>query len=95
MKEKSVLLLVFLLVVLSGFAQSKTEQLVLDLSKKKFDWLINKQYDSLGFLMDDQLKYIHSNGWVQSKKEVIDDSKSGKLTYQKIYFHLRHKIFLK
>ncbi len=84
MKKNSVLLIVFTLATLSGFAQSKTEQLVLDLSKKKFDWLINKQYDSLEFLLDDQIKYIHSNGWVQSKKEVIEDSKSGKLVYQKI-----------
>ena len=84
MKKHRVLVVLLALVVVSVFAQSKTEQLVLDLSKKKFDWLINKQYDSLGRLLDDQLKYIHSNGWVQSKKEVIDDSKSGKLVYQKV-----------
>ena len=84
MKRNNVLLIVFTLATLSGFAQSQTEQLVLDLSKRKFDWLINKRYDSLELLLDDQLKYIHSNGWVQSRKEVMDDSKSGKLVYQKI-----------
>lgn len=84
MKRNNILLLVFTLATVSGFAQSKAEQQVLDLSKRKFDWLINKQYDSLELLLDDQLKYIHSNGWVQSKKEVFDDSKSGKLAYQKI-----------
>jgi len=82
--KRNTILLVLTLSTLSGFAQLKNEQAILDLSKRKFDWLINKQYDSLEFLMDDQLKYIHSNGWVQSKQEVIDDSKSGKLTYQKV-----------
>ncbi len=84
MKNNNVLLIVFTLATLSGFAQSKSEQLVLDLSKKKFDWMLNKQYDSLELLLDDQVKYIHSNGWMQSKKEVVDDFASGKLTYQKI-----------
>ena len=84
MKKNIVFLIVFMQLALLGLAQSKTEQQVLDLSKKKFDWLIGKQYDSLQLLLDDQLKYIHSNGWVQTKNEVIDDSKSGKLSYQKI-----------
>jgi len=56
----------------------------LDLSKKKFDWLINKQYDSLGVVLDDKVQYIHSNGWVQNKQEVINDMKTGRLNYQKI-----------
>ena len=84
MKKSIVLLIVLGQLALNGFGQSKMEQMVLDLSKKKFDWLINNQYDSLKPLMDDQLKYIHSNGWVQSKREVIDDSKTGKLIYQKV-----------
>ncbi len=46
-------------------------------------WSI-RRYDSLELLLDDQVKYIHSNGWAQSKKEVVDDFASGKLSYQKI-----------
>lgn len=84
MKKNNTLLIVFALAALSGFAQSKTEQVLLDLSKKKFDWMVNKKYDSLELLLDEQLKYIHSNGWIQSKKEVIDDCTSGKIVYQKI-----------
>ena len=84
MKKNISLLFVFACVALSGLAQSKTEQLVLNLSKKKFEWMVTKRYDSLELLLDDQLKYIHSNGWMQSKKEVIDDCTSGKLVYQKI-----------
>jgi hypothetical protein len=83
--KKNILVLIFASLSLSTFAQLiKTEQLVLDLSKKKFDWMLNKQYDSLELLLDDQVKYIHSNGWMQSKKDVVDDFASGKLSYQKI-----------
>ena len=70
MKKHRVLVVLLALVVVSGFAQSKTEQLVLDLSKKKFDWLIDKQYDSLGRLLDDQLTYIHSNGWCNPRRKL-------------------------
>jgi hypothetical protein len=66
------------------FAQSKQEKEVLEVSRAKFNWLVNKNIDSLQFVLDDRLTYIHSNGWVQSKKELIDDLLSEKLTYDKI-----------
>lgn len=80
------LTVLFLLAIIGGnsFAQSKLEQSVLDLSKKKFSWLINKQYDSLGLLLDDKLEYVHSNGWVQTKADVINDTKSGSMVYQSV-----------
>lgn len=85
MKKNILLLYIFAQLTLSGFAQSeKTEQHILDLSKKKFDWMINKRYDSLEILLDDQLKYIHSNGWAQSKKEMMEDFTRGKLSYQQV-----------
>jgi len=62
----------------------KTERTVLDLSKRKFDWIIKKNYDSLTTFLDDRIQFVHSNGWVQNKQEIIDDLKSGKLNYQKI-----------
>jgi hypothetical protein len=67
-----------------GQTAGKAEQGVLDLSKRKFDWLISNQYDSLIALLDDKAQYIHSNGWIQTKNEVIEDSKSGKLKYQSV-----------
>ncbi len=57
---------------------------MLAVSRAKFKWLVNKNIDSLEFVLDERLTYIHSNGWVQSKKELIEDLKSGKLTYDKI-----------
>jgi len=72
------------LITVTAFSQSKQEQEVLQLSHAKFKWLVQKKVDSLKFVLDERLTYIHSNGWVQTKKELIDDLLSGKLTYDKI-----------
>lgn len=64
-------------------AQSN-EEVVLSLSKQKFNWLIQQQSDSLQAILDNRLLYIHSNGWVQSRQEVLDDMNSGKLIYKKV-----------
>ncbi len=62
-----------------AWAQSDVERAILDLSSRKFEWLIARQVDSL-----EKVQYIHSNGWVQTKREVIDDMRSGKLVYRKV-----------
>jgi len=66
------------------YGQSASEQFILALSRKKFDWLIAKNYDSLRAVLDDKVQYIHSNGWIQNKQEVLDDMRSGKLVYQQV-----------
>jgi hypothetical protein len=53
---------------------------VLDLSKRKFEWMTHKNLDSLASVLDDNLKYVHSNGWIQSKQDVTDDFRSGKIS---------------
>lgn len=78
---KKILLLLLLIVGTQAFSQTPETEKVNQLHKKKFEWLINKNYDSLNWVMDEQIKFIHSNGWVQSKTEVIEDIKSGKLNY--------------
>ncbi len=79
-----IIIFVFAIIGGNSIAQSKIEQSVLDLSKRKFNWLINKQYDSLNAVLDDKLEYVHSNGWVQSKMDVINDTKSGDMVYQSV-----------
>lgn len=64
-------------------AQSN-EEVVLNLSRRKFSWLINQQSDSLKAILDDRVLYIHSNGWAQTRQEILDDMNSGKLIYKKI-----------
>lgn len=78
-----ILFLGLILISANLFGQ-KSETAVDQLHRKKFTWLINKNYDSLNWLMHEQVQYIHSNGWVQSKKEVNDDLKTGKLNYTNI-----------
>jgi hypothetical protein len=76
----------FLLISILSAAQKKqitdesaTEQFVLRLHEKKFQWMINKQTDSLNSILDPRVMYVHSNGWQQNRKEITDDLKSGKL----------------
>jgi hypothetical protein len=80
----NILLLILLIGGNQAFSQNPEAEKVNQLHKRKFDWLINKKYDSLNWLLDEQAKYIHSNGWIQSKAEVIDDLKSGKLNYTSV-----------
>ena len=46
--------------------------------------LLNKDQQALQQLLSKDLSYGHSNGWVQTKKDVLDDLQSGKLVYNKI-----------
>ena len=46
--------------------------------------LINKDEKTLTRLLNEEVSYGHSNGWVQNKAEIINDLKSGKLAYTKI-----------
>jgi Domain of unknown function (DUF4440) len=78
---KKLMVILFAFVWITALSQSRQEQEVLQLSKRKFAWLIGKNYDSLNFALDDRLTFIHSNGWVQTKGELIADLKSGKLKY--------------
>jgi len=71
-------------VTCTSFGQSKEEQQILDLSRRKFDWLIQGTVDSLENLLDERAEYIHSNGWVQTRADVVNDMKSGKLVYRQV-----------
>jgi hypothetical protein len=46
--------------------------------------LMNKDEKTLVQLLHPDVSYGHSNGWVQSKNDIINDLKSGKLVYNKI-----------
>lgn len=78
-----IFIIIFLLFSVGLYAQS-SEQAVLDLSKKKFGWMIRLSYDSLESALDDRLLFVHSNGWTETKEEFIQDIKSGKLRYVEI-----------
>jgi len=66
-------------------AQAQTaEQTVDRLSRVKFDWLVRQQMDSLLSLLDEGATYVHSNGWVQTRQDIVDDFRSGKLRYESV-----------
>lgn len=46
--------------------------------------LVNKDEKVLMQLLNADVSYGHSNGWVQNKTDIINDLKSGKLVYDKI-----------
>lgn len=76
----------FLLVSILSIGQKKsvndisaTEQFVLRLHEKKFQWMAKKQLGSLSNILDERVVYVHSNGWQQNKKEITEDLKTGKL----------------
>lgn len=81
---KTITLAVLILSTLTVFSQTKQEREVLKLSRDKFRWLVQKNSDSLNQVLEERLSYIHSNGWIQTKKELIEDLQSGKLTYNSI-----------
>jgi Domain of unknown function (DUF4440) len=81
---KQFLLIFFLFFGSVAFAQktkeeSATEKFVLKLHEAKFRWMVKGELDSLNNILDERLQYVHSNGWIENKKEVIADIKSGKL----------------
>lgn len=59
----------------------RTSKELIDLHKKKFSWLINKNYDSLQQLLDEKLLYIHSNGLIESKADIFNNLKDEVINY--------------
>lgn len=64
--------------------QSIDSEIVNQLHKKKFGWMITKKIDSLELVLEENLKFVHSSGWVQTKRELLEDLKSGKLNYSSV-----------
>lgn len=81
---KYVLLALFVVTTTVAFCQSTEAEQVNALHKKKFEWLVKANHDSLNTLLADRVNYIHSNGWIQSRQEILDDMKSGKLKYESV-----------
>lgn len=46
--------------------------------------LLQKDEVFLKSVLHKDVSYGHSNGWIQSKSDILNDFKSGKLTYNKI-----------
>lgn len=80
------IVLLTLFVITSGvsFGQPNESKKVNALHKQKFEWLIAGNADSLNVLLAKEVNYVHSNGWIQNRQEVLDDMKNGKLQYKAV-----------
>lgn len=70
-----------------SFAQnSPTEQKIIKLSKDKWQWMADKNVDSLKVLFDDKSMFVHMGGsW--GKTQELDVIKSGQIHYKKADVH--------
>ncbi|MCW3121371.1 MAG: hypothetical protein JWQ38_863 [Flavipsychrobacter sp.] len=81
---KALVTILFLFVSGSLFAQ-KADTKGLDKAIGDFDKaLIARDSVALKRLLSDNILYGHSNGWIETKKELIADLYNGKLTYTSI-----------
>ncbi|HEX3167837.1 MAG TPA: nuclear transport factor 2 family protein [Chitinophagaceae bacterium] len=72
-----------LFVINSSFAQ--IDSIGLKTAMQQLDKaLLQKDETVLRSVLHDDLSFGHSNGWIQSKSDILNDFTSGKLTYNKI-----------
>jgi hypothetical protein len=76
----------FVLFATNVFAQNTAEQEVIQLSKQKWQWMADKNVDSLAPLFDDKSVFVHMGGsW--GKTQEINIIKSGGIHYKKADIH--------
>jgi hypothetical protein len=80
---KFILLILFFLPGAFAIAQKDTVSLK-DAMSRLDRALLDKDEKTLEALLHKELSYGHSNAWIQTKKNVIGDLKSGKMIYNKI-----------
>ncbi len=76
-------LLTILFFFLVAFANAQTDEEKLTATVKEFHQaLVNKNTVSINQQTDKALSYGHSNGWVETKTDVIKDLETGYISYQ-------------
>lgn len=74
-------------VVMAAFPTAKAQtatEIVGALHLQKFEWLAQKDTAALANLLHPEVVYIHSNGWHESKTDVLNNLVSGKLAYHNV-----------
>ena len=81
--QRLIFVFTILFLVDSSFAQ--IDSIGLKETMQKLDKaLLQKDEGVLKSVLHPDLSYGHSNGWIQSKSDVVNDLKNGKLVYNKI-----------
>jgi hypothetical protein len=66
----------------SATSNTPEQQEIINLSKQKWDWMANKNVDSLNVLFDDKSMFVHMGGsW--GKTQELTTIKSGGIWYKK------------
>ena len=82
-KSKLKKLLTILFFSFTAFAHAQTDEEKLINTVKEFHQaLVNKNIGSINQQTDKVLSYGHSNGWVQTKNDLIKDFETGYISYQ-------------
>lgn len=75
----------FIVLCFVSYSFAQADSTGLKLAMQKLDAaLVQKDAVILRFMLHQDLSFGHSNGWIQSRKDVLDDFASGKLEYTKI-----------
>lgn len=72
---------------LTHFASAQVDEIakdVLQRSARKFEWMVNKNLDSLAQVLHPNVQYIHSNGLTESRSDILDNLRSGKLVLHRV-----------
>ena len=78
-------LLSFLVLFIINNSFAHVDSVGLKAAMQKLDKaLLQKDQVVLKSVLHEDLSFGHSNGWIQSKKDILNDFTSGKLTYNKL-----------
>jgi hypothetical protein len=79
---RSFLTALFIIVSITGYAQVTPEEKLKETLKQFHRDLVKKNTVSINQQTDKALSYGHSNGWVETKNEMIKNLETGYLSYQ-------------
>ena len=89
MKRSMIRLLLIILSTQVSFAQNsatETEQEIEDLSKAKWEWMTDKNVDSLAALFHDKSKFVHMSGTWNKERE-LEIIETGSIWYKNADVH--------
>ncbi len=66
----------------SGPSQQSAEQEIIDLSKKKWDWMAERNVEALAALFNEKSVFVHMSG-LSDKEQELNVIKSGSIQYKK------------
>jgi Domain of unknown function (DUF4440) len=82
LKKYIILTFYFVFQMALGIAQSTIQEKLIGTVKEFHQALVKKNTISINQQTDKALSYGHSNGWIQTKTDLIKDFETGKISYE-------------